>query len=357
MKPYGLAADLHLFNWSAFSAVNERGVNTRLAALLGELKRLAKEVLAAGGNRIYIAGDTFHVRGSIAPSVLNPTLDTFVEIKDMGVEVVVIPGNHDLEGKNSTRLGSAVTALEGAGCIVVEQNTMFDGDHDQIRVFAVPWCESIVTLKETLERVASRYERADETDVILHAPIDGVLTGLPCHGLDPEWLGNLGFRSVYAGHYHHHKEFDHCIYSVGALAHHTWSDVNSKAGFLLVGSTGPKWFKSHLPEFVDLNETNIEDGPLLAEGNYVRVKIDGALKMSEIESARQEVMDWGAKGVVVQSIKVAKVSREGSKDVTASVSAGASLESSISEYVKAQSFPDPEKINIECQRVLAEAGV
>ncbi len=72
MKPYGLISDCHFFNWSAFSSVDADGRNTRLMGLLNEVKRCAQEVLAAGGDTIYIAGDVFHVRGNIAPYRVEP---------------------------------------------------------------------------------------------------------------------------------------------------------------------------------------------------------------------------------------------------------------------------------------------
>ena len=110
MKPYGLMADLHLHNWNAFASVGESGVNARLQLLLNEIRRCADEVKKAGGDTIVIAGDVFHVRGSIAPSVLNPTLDTLRHLISGGIRFVILAGNHDLEGKESNRIGSAITA-------------------------------------------------------------------------------------------------------------------------------------------------------------------------------------------------------------------------------------------------------
>lgn len=354
MRPYGLMADLHLFNWNAFSGTDDKGRNTRLAGLLQEIGRCAAEVKSAGGDTIYIAGDTFHVRGSIAPSVLNPTLDVFKAIIASGVKVIIIPGNHDLEGKHATRLGSAITALEGVGCEVIEEPMSF-GDYAETRsVLAIPWIDKIEDLKSMIGEWIDALDGVEDTDLILHAPIDGVLAGIPCHGLDPEWLGGLGFRSVYAGHYHNHKEFDHNVFSIGALAHHSWSDIGSKAGFLIVGDSGPRWMKSHLPEFIDITgDVDPDDLPLLVEGNFVRAKIESS-KMSDVESLRAELNGLGAKGVVIQNVKKAVVAREGA--IAASVSAGASLETSVATYIKAQSFPDAALIAAECMNILAEAG-
>ncbi|MCL2874701.1 MAG: metallophosphoesterase [Betaproteobacteria bacterium] len=345
MRPYGLIADLHLHSWSAFSTVNDDGVNSRLRILLSEIARCANEVRKAGGDTIIIAGDMFHVRGSVAPSVLNPTMDVLRKLIGLDFRFVVLAGNHDLEGKEANRLGSAITALEGVGCTVV--NEILDG----LDCVLVPWIQDVGLLKVQIETiVASRSDR-DEVDLILHAPIDGVIPGLPDHGLAPDYLGTLGFRSVYAGHYHHHKEFDGSIYSIGALAHHTWSDIGTKAGFLIVGDGGPRWFKSHAPEFVEITaETDPGEIPLLADGNYCRAKINST-KVKDVEELRAYLTSCGAKGVVILAQKEATATaREGG----ATIKAGASLDVSVADFIKAQGYSNPERLAVLCQDILNE---
>lgn len=346
MDTYGLIADVHAHSWSAFSSTTDDGVNSRLNGLIRELERCAIEVKKAGGGLMVIAGDLFHVRGSVAPSVLNPVMDAMRHIIKCDIGILVLAGNHDLEGKNSTRIGSALTALEDIGCIVVNSDRSYRGRH------LIPWCENIEELKDRIEAVDLACR--EETDLIIHAPIDGVIEGLPNHGLSPEYLGGLGFKRVFAGHYHHHKEFDNGVYSIGALAHHTWSDVRSKAGFLIVSDT-VKWFKSHLPEFVDIDgDMDESDATLMAEGNYVRAKVTTS-KTSEVDSLRKLFMKAGAKGVVIQTIKAPTLARTGV--ISASVKAGASLEVSVADYARSKSYPDAERVLVECMKVLQEVGV
>lgn len=352
MRPYGLMADLHLHNWQAFSSVQEDGINTRLAALHDEIDRCCEELHKVGGNRIYIAGDAFHVRGSIAPSVLNPTLDVIGLRIKAGFEFVILPGNHDLEGKHTTRIGSAVTALEGVGCRISSETLTYATVADQQKVITVPWHENLTTLKAELEALA---KSMPGYDVLIHAPIDGTLTGIPARGISPDYLSSLGFKRVFAGHYHNHKDFGNGIYSIGALSHHSWSDVGSKAGFLVVSEHEVKWFKAHTPEFVDLSAANDDtEAEIMAEGNFVRARLNGG-GLKEIAQLKEWMTKSGAKGVVVQVIKKPTKSREGA--VVHTVRAGASIEASISAYIKSQEFPNAEELQIECQKVLAEVEV
>lgn len=354
MKPRCLLADIHLHNWSSFSSIDEGGVNTRLEMLLSEIRRANQELINAGGSVMVIAGDLFHVRGSIAPSVLNPALDTFREIIDSGTEVVIIPGNHDLEGKHTERLGSAVTALENAGCTIIDRPCFMRN------MLLIPWYESVKDLQKAIEDAIDAntepgYDPTSSYDLIMHAPIDGVITGLPDHGLKPEWLASLGFKRVFAGHYHNHKEFPGGVYSIGALAHHTWSDVGSKAGFLIVSDDDVRYCASHVPSFIDITDkTDPDEIPLLVDGHYVRIKTPVA-NNAVIQSVREELMEYGARGVVVQTVKAAVLKRESSA-VTSGVKAGMSLVQSVSKYIEIE-YKNDSKIADEALSVMTEAGL
>lgn len=353
-KPYALMADLHLHPWTAFSTTLPTGLNSRLDGLLREIMRAAEEVVKRGGNRVVMAGDVFHVRGSVAPSVMNPTMDTLREIhRLLGIEFLILPGNHDLEGRETTRIGSAVTALE-CEYIRVCNDTEFN---DDVQAILIPWHESIAALKAELERCAPKEDEV--YDAIIHAPIDGVIGGLPPHGLTPEYLAGLGYRNVYAGHYHHHKAFAGGAVSIGALAHHTWSDVDSKAGFLIVDPDkgGYTWFESHLPKFIDLSRLaercDPEDIPLLVDGNYVRVRVS-ASEAKLVEAAREELLGHGARAVIVQSEPKppAEESRAGSAVGTGST---LTLEESVLRFVETMKELSPEQreaVQVEAISVL-----
>lgn len=349
---YGLAADLHFHQWSAFASANADGRNSRLAGLLYELRRCAKQTCSAGGKYVVLAGDIFHVRGSVSPTVLNAVKDELDYCwKEYDSRFIVLAGNHDLEGKDATRLGSAVTALECGYVRVINEPTDISLEGGPAAVM-VPWYESVEILKDALLAWANRYSEdlRGELDLILHAPIDGVIDGLPLHGLSPEWLAELGFKRVFAGHYHNHRRVYHDsdgsstyasdVWSIGALAHHTWSDIGTRAGFLLVSDDEVSWQKSRLPEFLDIDRmTDIDpiELPLMFEGNFVRVKVESS-SVKEINAIRAELEGYGARGVLIQAVPQPPKREEGA---AVSAAAGASLEVSVGDYVR--SIPALEK--------------
>jgi DNA repair exonuclease SbcCD nuclease subunit len=308
------------------------------------------ELRKAGGDTIRNAGDTYHQRGNLSPEVLNPVMDAHWAMIDMGFKFDILAGNHDLAGKESTRLGSAITSLEGLGCRVVNEPLWIEGNS----ALMIPWMSNIQELKNCIEQHAADYKCGD-VDLIIHAPIDDVIPGLPDHGLTADWLAGLGFKRVFSGHYHNYKDFGNGVYSIGSTSHLTWSDVGSKAGFLIVYEDRVQWFKSHTPEFIDLTEDmDPDDVPLIVSGNYVRAKVTTS-KVKEINELREWLeVDCKVAGVFIQTVKEPIRVRTGS--VASSVSAGASIEVSIAEYIKGELFSNAEQVQLECQRILAETG-
>lgn len=350
---YGLMADVHLHLWSAFSTPDPDGMNSRLRGLLDEIERCAREVKARGGKKVIIAGDLFHTRGSIAPQVLNSLVDRLSVCYDLyGTQFYIMAGNHDATDRDSERLGNAITSLD---CHYVRTFDRAASIAD-LDVVVVPWIESITDLKEEILRL-SKVPKAAGCDLILHAPLNGVITGIPDIGLDPTWLAGLGFRRVFVGHYHHHVQFHGGVWSIGAPAHHTWGDVGTSAGFVVVSDLSVEHIESALPKFVDITPNmRIPHITSLVKGNYARVRTHST-RLEDVAKLRQLLTGFGALGTVIINVKAPTQERTG--EVAASVRGGASVEQSIGDYIKSKGFEEAliPQIQTESLRCLAEAEV
>lgn len=344
-KPYLLLSDIHFHEWSQFATRTPEGINSRLALQVSEVERAADELEALGGNRIVIAGDTYHVRGSISPTVMNPVLDLFDRLSKRGFKIDAIPGNHDLASKESDALSNAAQALTKVGVTMHNEPTLLE----DLKIVMVPWCSSVAALKEIIDDTCdgSTTDRHD-LDLILHAPVNGVLFGIPDHGLDAAWLSEVGFKRVFSGHYHNAVEFPGGVFSIGASCHQTWSDIGTRAGFLLVDEDKVTYRASRAPKFVEItSDTPEDDIPLIVDGNYVRAKVSEATE-PEIKALREHIMEMGAAGVVIHSIKSPKLMRSG---YTAKI--GSSIEASLGAYIKSE-FPGQEKELFEmCSDILS----
>ena len=325
---YILSSDWHCHSWSQFATMND-GINSRLASIMMEIERQAVEAQKVDAHSIYVAGDIFHVRGSIKPTVFNPIAEMLAYCaKNYEVEFILMPGNHDLESAETESMSSAITSLSAIdGVRVVNAPTIFKEDG----VIMIPWHSTREGLTSVIEEMVASVKNPSEYDLILHTGINGVIMGMPDHGWAAEELATFGFGRVFCGHYHNHKSFDlnpttygdAGVVSIGATTHQTWSDVGTKAGFLVVDYESFRHVESAAPIFKDF--TALEDIDEVKD-NFIRVR-GIELEESEIRGMREEIMSAGAKGVIIDPL----VKRDAHRpDIKAS--GGVSVEAQISEY-------------------------
>lgn len=342
---YVLASDVHCHAWSQFSTVDEDGVNSRLQIILDELRRAAKAAIDTRSFELIIAGDLFHQRGVIKPSVMNPVMQCFREILAMDNRLVIycLAGNHDLEGVNSDELGNAMQALGALERFYpITEPTIGPG-----KQVLFPWYADHNKLLEIMRAWATNGDCKD-LDAIIHAPLNGVLKGIPDIGIDPEELATIGFKRVFAGHYHCHKQFSTNVWSVGATTHQTWNDPGTLAGFLLVGDS-VEYVATQAPLFVDLKSPDDID-EMVISGNYVRLKLDDVTE-EQIKAFRDELVEMGALGVQIIATKKQAAVR------VATVKSGASLEASVAEFIDKDVAADPAtklKVQEAAAKVLME---
>ena len=329
-----LASDIHLHPWSAFSHINEKGVNNRLQMIADELLRVG-EMAHNEGAPLVIAGDIVHTRGNISTEVANVMMETFDAIK---CPVWAIPGNHDLSGREATWSSSILSVLKSAGVHCVNEPTYVHS----LNLMLVPWIENKGKLKQVLIEAAEQYPGCD---VVMHTHLNSVIKGIPDTGFDPSELGRIGFKRVFSGHLHNHVDFGNGVYSIGALTHQTWSDVGTKAGFMYVSDKATLHVESQTPKFVDVDPSD-ED---VIVGQYARAKID-ANTPADTKAFRQHLLDLGAMDAIV----TAKPKDNQQRSQT-SINAGASINTSISEWIKKKEYQNPQALEMMCNSILEEA--
>ena len=343
-------ADLHCHNWSAFSNVDvDLGINNRLMHILDELKRCAAEVLKAGGDTIIIAGDMFHVRGNVSPSVFNPIKYTLASLRDDGIKFQIIAGNHDLQSKESEALGSSVNMLREDSVKIYHRRGIVN---NPVTVILIPWHSTVPLYKEAINETVGIYHDPAQRaaiDLIVHLGIDGSLPYDDGHNVKADWLRNLGFKRVFSGHFHNHKNFGNGIYSIGSPTHHSFRDVGTKSGFMIVHQDSEKWFSSRAPHFIDIDGS--EDHamlPFIVDGHYVRAKTNFDTP-KEIEDAREMLITYGALGVqIVNATSNLSSVRSGT-----SVKTIDDLDSSVVNYINEQTLRS-DAISL-CADILKEA--
>lgn len=324
-RPVLIISDTHYHNFKQYAQVNKVGVNTRLWDIMRATIEASKALKAAGGNTIIHCGDVFHVRGMLAPSVLNPVVEMYRNLVADGFEVIMVAGNHDLETDIAAKVSSSVTALEGANVQVLNCVQWFSVE-DQTWLF-VPWVKDLADLRGIIKRWPA-------DNLVIHAPLNGVISGIPEHGLNPNDFKGLGFKRVFCGHYHNHRRFTlddgTDVYSVGALTHQNWGDVGSKAGYLIAHHDGSvEHHATTAPQFRKVSVADLEyKADEYFSGHYIKV-IDGEFTdPGDIQKIKDDLLLRGAKAVVVEGLVRAPTTTR-----TISTTTAPTVQSILGEYL------------------------
>lgn len=312
---YAVLSDIHAHAFTLFAKTGADGVNSRLRIILDEMLRAANALQAAGGSRMVIAGDLLHTRGAIDPEVLNPLRQTIEQILNMGIDIDAIPGNHDLKSAETQELSSSIQNLAqislAGGQLRIFNAPSVDLLFPNSGLGFVPWRNTKEQLLQDMQDLKDRVgAMTPNLDVFIHAGIDGVLSGMPAHGLTHTELGAFGFRHVFAGHYHNHKDFGNGVVSIGATTHHNWGDIGTMAGFLLVDeTTGDFTFnRSDAPHFIDISGLDEMELQLTVPGNYARFR-GPSMTNEQVADLRKELIDMGALGTSIEVPRTSNVAR------------------------------------------------
>lgn len=287
----GIISDTHCHNWSMFSMTNEDGINSRLQIILDQIAIAGNALKDRGGKYLFHAGDLFHVRGSLAPSVLNPTLKVFQDLISEGIVPVIVCGNHDAEFRDVNSLGSAIYAFREIGCKVIEYPEVIEADGH--RILCLPW----IANKQDFLSAVNLYGR--ESDILIcHMALDGVFSHIPAsQSVDYKdiFKQSKSLKAIFAGHLHKHQDLslDPLVVSVGSICQHTWGDIGTKAGYILYGDKY-EFVESNAPQFVELSEATRHK----VEGNYIRATIDECTA-KELTKYRETLYKHGARGVTI----------------------------------------------------------
>ncbi|PHM52336.1 metallophosphoesterase family protein [Xenorhabdus hominickii] len=352
---YGLISDTHYHTWDAFASTAHDGMNSRLKIQLDATWEAAVAAKEAGAKALFHAGDVFHVRGSIAPTVLHFTSELYNKIINMlELPIYILAGNHDLETNDSVFSANASASFTKIGAEIVCSKTPKTFLIDDVRIHMISWYSDHKALLNTVKELAKTLDLTVPNDLIIHTSINKSIPGMPDVGMEAEEFEALGFRYVLSGHYHNHKEVIPGVISIGALTHQNWGDVGTTAGYMLVNEDGSYSQNStKAPVFLELNSDLTED---MVKGNYVRIR---AVIKDDEEGKKLEEMAklLGAGGVSRNFTK--ESSLVGATAATASTAKIDSLKESVGNYCVLMGKSDPEidisKLTATCEDVLSQA--
>lgn len=180
-----------------------------------------------GIKKILHLGDYYENRTSINFKALNHNRRIFLDVlRDRGIHMDIIPGNHDVYYKNTNRL-NALKELLGHymnEVNIVEEPTVMD--YDGLKMLLLPW---INTENEEKVKYAIATCKADMCAAHLELAGFDMQAGIPCHdGMDPSTFRK--FEMVLSGHFHTKSQANN-IHYLGSQMEFFWSDCNDRKYF------------------------------------------------------------------------------------------------------------------------------
>lgn len=246
-------SDPHLHNFTAYSSVNESGVNSRLLAGISAVERAVDAAVERGARAVVVSGDVFHVGSRYLTSGLSPVAAMFQRLSAKPLTYHIAAGNHDmasLDGKMH-----ALEFLKGYRNFNVYDaaSTVSIGPR---HVDFVPFHRDPKALEEALGSLRGDH-KADV--LVIHAGIDAAQMGseeVVDHGAVGPALFE-GWELVLAGHYHGYQcgQYSGGEWVIpGSLLQVGASEEGQRKGFVLVDyeTMDREFVEVESPRFVTL---------------------------------------------------------------------------------------------------------
>lgn len=282
-------ADTHL-GFQAYNALADDGTNRREADVDAAFAQVVDHALEQEVDLFLHAGDLFD---SVRPTnrAIREAIDQLLRLRDAGIPVVVVAGNHETPKMAST--GHVLELLDYFDGI----HPIYAGEPETVEVagaavHGVPHVHTQGTFDELLETV----EPTGGTDVlVLHGTAPGV-EGLPTGEFNDLTLrpGTFdGFDYVALGHYHVQTRVDDRAWYAGSPERLTFAEAGIDKGCLLVD-----------PEAGDVEALAVEPRPMVEE----TIDCDG-LGPEQIVDRVAGALDGDLEGALVK-VKLARVAQD-----------------------------------------------
>ena len=173
-------------------------------------------------------GDTFDSRKGIDFSALAWAKDNYYDrLKDMGIHVHTIVGNHTAYYKNTNEVNAVDLLLREYDNVTVYSEST-EVKLDKLNVLFIPWIN-----KENEETTFKLIQSSTCKIAMGHLELNGFRAHRGCimdHGHPGELYSE--FTKVFSGHYHTRSD-DGRIYYLGNPYEMFWNDVGDRRGFTI----------------------------------------------------------------------------------------------------------------------------
>ncbi len=254
MSKIVLISDIHYHLFHAFST---DGGRSRLADISNVVQQCFRYCVANNIKHVAILGDIFEKRGIVDSIVYNTFAADLKLFLNAGIEVYIIPGNHDQDLISNATTANSLEPLAKLSPnlhIFSEPCLHVLGGLQGVRVQFVPYIHDTKQLQAILSGCKASY-------AFVHAGIAGARIQDTDYkvkeGLD---LSTVDDIPIFSGHYHIPQTIGNAVY-LGSPLHHSFSDTGQEKSFieldLITGAY--KRIPTLYPKFIKLQIDKIDD--------------------------------------------------------------------------------------------------
>jgi len=163
----------------------------------------------------------------------------FDKLHELHCEIHLIPGNHDIYYRHSTKVNSMTELFDWRNGVHI-YNEATAVEFGKTKIDFLPWIT-----KENHDDIMDFVGRSDSTIAVGHLELDGfeMFAGIKSSG-GMSVKSFSDYYSVLSGHYHHRSSRDN-IHYVGTPYEMTWADFGDTKGFHVLDT------ETHELEFVE----------------------------------------------------------------------------------------------------------
>ena len=288
-------SDLHLHPFSYGSHITDDGLNSRLAAQAKAADEMIEDAVNEGVTHAYFCGDLFHSHGNIPTQALMVAADMFTKIRNQGIAIRAIPGNHDQYDRQGR--------IHGLQFLPESERIGHWVDQGQ-QVLSLPYTTDDDVLNRFLGEAAVAGE---STLLMLHQGVSGIPLSSG-YVLDERLTSDMipDNCRAFTGHYHFHRAVTPKLTVVGNLTPLGWGDIDQPKGWVIwdrnTGALEQK-FQTASPNFITWNQEVAK----WADANYLNrnfVRYTDPIHYGEQPEIRERLLKEGALTVEFPSMKV-----------------------------------------------------
>ena len=299
-------------------------------------------------------GDYFEHRKFVNFKALNQNKRVFLDIlRDRGIHMTIIPGNHDVYYKNTNQLNSLTECLsEYSDCVTIYQEPI-DLKVGDTMIGMVPWI-----CPENEDKCLEFLKNTKSQIIMGHFELGGFRymanANIKSHGMDKSKLKR--FDAVYSGHYHTKSTQDNVTY-LGTQLELTWSDAGDPKYFHIFDTNTREMTPVRNPHTLFEKITYDEENPIqlreeMIVGKYIKIIVTSKKDLFSFDKFLEKVYNFNP-----HEVKIIETFEEYAGDsVDDEKISTADTQTLLNEYVDAtETNLDNDKLKKMLQELYVEA--